>query len=451
MKQQKKIIPKFRCAIYTRKSTEEGLDMDFNSLDAQFESCSAYIASQKQEGWLLLPDRYDDGGFSGGTLERPALKRLMADIEANRIDCLVTYKVDRLSRSLLDFSKLIEVFDKHNVSFVSVTQQFSTTSSMGRLTLNMLLSFAQYEREVITERIRDKFAASRKRGIWMGGYAPLGLDVKDRKLVINKPEADLVRHIFKRFSQIGSATALIQELNTAGHHTKAWTAQSGRVHKGKPFDKGAIYRILNNRTYIGEATHKENSYPGEHEAIIPLPLWERVQSILATNTHQHSNRSRAESPAPLKGRIRCKHCNRSMKPSHTRKNGRHYRYYTCMYATKNGHDTCPVKTVAAGDIEQVVLDQLGVIFRSPEMVVKIWRQAKKSDEQVSEREIVDALQSLEPVWDALFPGEQARLVSLLVDRLEISTDGIEMHLLGEGLDSLVKELYEPLDEHGVTP
>ena len=257
-------VRKLRCAIYTRKSSEEGLEMEFNSLDAQREAALAYIQSQKHEGWVLVPDRYDDGGFSGGSMERPALQRLLRDVESGRIDVIVVYKVDRLSRSLTDFARIVEVLDKHNVSFVSITQQFNTTSSMGRLTLNILLSFAQFEREVIGERIRDKFAASRRKGMWMGGTPPLGYDVVDRKLVVNEAEAELVRLIFARFLQLGSATALARELRKAGHTTKCWTTQDGRHRRGKPIDKGVIYKILNNRVYLGDAVHKGTSHPGEH-------------------------------------------------------------------------------------------------------------------------------------------------------------------------------------------
>src|SRR4051812_32890560 len=237
---------KLRCAVYTRKSSEEGLEQEFNSLHAQRESCEAYVASQRAEGWLLLGDKYDDGGFSGGTLERPALKRLLADIEAHRVDIVVVYKIDRLSRSLMDFARLVEVFDRNGVTFVSVTQSFNTTTSMGRLTLNILLSFAQFEREVIGERIRDKFAASRKKGMWMGGYVPMGYAVKDRKLVINEQDAATVRMIFERFARIGSTTRLAQELARDGVRTRA----------GKPIDKLFLHRLLRNRVYIGEAVHK---------------------------------------------------------------------------------------------------------------------------------------------------------------------------------------------------
>ena len=239
---------RLRCAVYTRKSSEEGLDMEFNSLDAQREACEAYVASQKAEGWLLVPDHYDDGGFSGGTLERPALQRLIADIEAGRVDVVVVYKIDRLSRSLMDFAKLVEVFDRNNVTFVSVTQSFNTTTSMGRLTLNILLSFAQFEREVIGERIRDKFAASRRKGMWMGGWAPLGYDIKDRKLLVNEAEATTVRAVFQRFIRCGSMTKLVAALRSEGMTTKG----------GKPVDKGYVYRILNNRVYRGEAVDRKS-------------------------------------------------------------------------------------------------------------------------------------------------------------------------------------------------
>ena len=272
---------KVRCAIYTRKSSEEGLELAFNSLDAQREACAAYIDSQRHEGWLALDDRYDDGGYSGGTLERPALQRLIRDIEAGRVDTVVCYKIDRLSRSLTDFAKLVDVFERNSVTFVSVTQSFCTTTSMGRLTLNILLSFAQFERELAGERIRDKFAASRRKGIFMGGHPPLGYDVRDRKLVVNPAEAELVRLIFRRFLDLGSALLLIRELNAQGHRTKSWTTQAGTFREGRPFDKGTLYKILRNRTYLGEAVHKGKSYPGEHEPIVDRATWDRVHEVLA--------------------------------------------------------------------------------------------------------------------------------------------------------------------------
>ena len=279
-------IQKTRCAIYTRKSTEEGLDMEFNSLDAQREACDAYIASQKHEGWVHVPDIYDDGGFTGGNMERPALKRLINDIKHKKIDTIVVYKVDRLSRSLSDFAKLIDLFDEYNVSFVSVTQQFNTTTSMGRLTLNILLSFAQFEREVIGERIRDKFAASKRKGMWMGGVTPLGYVVKDRNLLIEPTEAKSVRQIFERFLMIRSVTTLVRELPKLGIVSKKRTTKSGKIIGGAPLYKASIYKILTNPIYIGKIKHKDKIYDGRHEAIISQEIWDRVQEALQESPRQ---------------------------------------------------------------------------------------------------------------------------------------------------------------------
>src|SRR5215470_7358942 len=285
------IVRKMRCAVYTRKSSEVGLDMDFNSLDAQRESCEAYVASQKAEGWALVSDHYDDGGFSGGTLERPALKRLLADVQSGKLDVIVVYKIDRLSRSMLDFLNLVELFERHGVTFVSVTQSFNTTTSMGRLTLNILLTFAQFERELIGERIRDKVAASRKKGIWMGGWTPLGYEVRDRKLVIHEQDAERVRWIFRRFVQLKSATLLARELVAAGATNRY----------GHLLDKGVLYKLLNNRVYLGEAVHKGTSYPGEHEPIVDRALWDQVHGILKVSPRKRAGNARAQSPAILRG------------------------------------------------------------------------------------------------------------------------------------------------------
>jgi site-specific DNA recombinase len=333
----KLIARKLRCAVYTRKSTEEGLEMEFNSLDAQREACESYIASQKAEGWLLVPDRYDDGGHSGGTLERPALKRLIADIEARHVDVVVVYKIDRLSRSLMDFARLVEVFDRNAVTFVSVTQCFNTTTSMGRLTLNILLSFAQFERELTGERIRDKFAASRKKGMWMGGWAPLGYDIRDRKLIINNGEAAHIRFIFERFARLRSVTKLIPVLAAEGIKAK----------NGKPVEKGYLYRIISNPVYVGEAVHKGTSYPGEHEAIIDGALWKRVQDILKESPRKRAASGRARTPALLKGLI-FGPSGTAMTPSHTRRNGKLYQYYIDMDVLKRSAPPGPVSRIAAG-------------------------------------------------------------------------------------------------------
>lgn len=290
---------KLRCAIYTRKSTDEGLDQDFNSLEAQRESCAAYIMSQIHEGWEALPARYDDGGFSGGSLERPALQTLMEDIDKGLIDIIVVYKVDRLTRSLADFAKLVELFDKHNVSFVSVTQAFNTTNSMGRLTLNVLLSFAQFEREVTAERIRDKFRASKEKGMWMGGKPPLGYDIDHRKLVINEDEAEQVRFIFNRYLEVGSAMKLIEDLRARGIRSKHWTTQKGKSSGGVPFNRGAIYHLLQNPTYIGKIRHKEKVHEGLQDPIIDMETWRKVQDLITQNRHNHRIKKNAKAPSLL--------------------------------------------------------------------------------------------------------------------------------------------------------
>jgi site-specific DNA recombinase len=422
------IVRKLRCAVYTRKSTEEGLEMEFNSLDAQREACEAYIASQKAQGWLLVPDRYDDGGYSGGNLERPALKRLLADIEARRIDTVVVYKIDRLTRALMDFAKLIEVLDRNGVTFVSVTQSFNTTTSMGRLMLNVLLSFAQFEREVTGERIRDKFAASRKNGIWMGGWAPLGYDIKDRKLVINPSEAADVRFMFERFARLRSVTKLIPILAAEGIKAKS----------GKPVEKGYLYRIISNPVYVGEAVHKGTCYPGEHQAIIDRPLWKRVQDILKVSPRKRAAQSRARTPALLKGLI-FGPTGTAMTPSHTRRNGKLYRYYVAMDVLKRGAEPGPVSRIAAGDVERTVLDQLRAILRSPEIIVRTWRTARRKVDTISETEVRDALEQLDPLWEELFTAEQARIVQLLVERVDLQEDAVEIRFRVDGLASLVED------------
>ena len=420
---------KRRCAAYTRKSSEEGLEQEFNSLHAQREACEAYMASQKSEGWVPLGGHYDDGGFSGGTLERPGLKALIADIEDGLVDVVVVYKIDRLSRSLADFAKLVDVFDRNGVTFVSVTQSFNTTTSMGRLTLNILLSFAQFEREVTAERIRDKFAASRAKGIWMGGWAPLGYDVKDRKLVVNPAEAKTVRMIFERFVEIGSATVLAKALRAEGVTTK----------RGSPIDKGFVYKTLNNRIYLGEAVHKGLSYPGEHKAIIDQSRWDKAREVLKRSPRQRASNTRAQTPALLRGLLFGPDGS-AFSPTHTRRGPKLYRYYVSQSVLKRGADACPIGRVSAGEIEATVVDQLRAVFRQPEIIVGTWREARKQDEDVTEAEVSEALNALHPLWDELFPAEQARLVQLLVERLDIGVDGIAVRLRVDGLSGVADEM-----------
>ncbi len=317
---------KLRCAIYTRKSSEEGLEQDFNSLDAQREACEAFISSQKREGWTLTREIYDDGGFSGATMDRPAFQRLLSDVSTGKIDVVVVYKVDRLTRSLSDFAKIVDIFDKQSVSFVSVTQQFNTTSSMGRLTLNILLSFAQFEREVTGERIRDKIAASKKKGLWMGGLPSLGYDVKDRKLVVNHAEAETVRYIFRRYTELKSVRELKEDLDGAGIVSKVRMGSDGSRYGGQPLARGALYLMLQNRIYRGEIVHKGKSYPGEQEAIIDQTLWDSVQAILSENRVERANGKPGLEPSLLRGLLVDAHGGR-MSPTHANKKGTRYRYY----------------------------------------------------------------------------------------------------------------------------
>ncbi len=378
---------------------------------------------------MLVPDRYDDGGFSGGTLERPALQRLLRDIEAGRVDIVVVYKIDRLSRSLMDFAKLVEVFDRNNVTFVSVTQSFNTTTSMGRLTLNILLSFAQFEREVIGERIRDKFAASRKKGMWMGGYPPLGYDVKDRKLVVNEVEAATVRMIFERYVLVGSATILARSLAAEGILTK----------RSRPVDRGYLYILLNNRTYIGEVTHKGNSYPGEHRAIIESPLWNKVHAILKESPRQRAANTRRQTPAPLKGLLFGPD-GRALTPAHTRKGSKLYRYYVSTGVIKRGPEACVVRRIPAAEVEAAVIDQVRACLRTPDIIVQTWKQARHHDARITEAEIRDALVEFDALWNELFPAEQTRIVQLLVERVDVNPDGLTIRLRADSLASLAKDL-----------
>ena len=422
---------KLRCAIYTRTSSEEGLEQAFNSLDAQRDACEAFITSQRSEGWVAIRDHYDDGGISGATLERPALKRLLADIEAGLVDIVVVYKIDRLSRALMDFARLVEVFDANSVTFVSVTQAFNTTTSMGRLTLNILLSFAQFEREVIGERIRDKFAASRRRGIWMGGWAPLGFDIRDRKLVVNEVEAVLVRRIFTGFVEMESGTKLVQALRAEGMTTK----------RGSQLTKNDLYRTLSNRVYLGEAVHKGTPHPGEHDAIVSREAWDAVHAVLQVSPRVRRNHSAGQTPSLLRGLVFGAD-GRAMSPSHTRgKRGQIYRYYVSQAVLKGGASDGPViARFPAGELEALVLAQVRALLRQPEVVVGIWLSAGGTNREITEAEVVAVLEHFAPMWDELFPAEQARIVRLLVDRVDIGEDGADVRLRMDGLTGLVREI-----------
>ncbi len=357
--------PQIRCAIYTRKSSDEGLEQSFNSLDAQREACVAYIQSQKHEGWIAVKERYDDGGFSGGSMERPALKQLLDDILAGRVETVIVYKVDRLTRSLADFAKIIEVFDAHNVSFVSVTQQFNTTTSMGRLTLNVLLSFAQFERELTGERIRDKVAASKKKGMWMGGVVPLGYDCIKHRLVVNHKEAETVREMFLQYLRLGSVRKLKAYLEDEQIHSKVRTSKDGRTSGGAIYSRGALYHLLNNRVYMGEIVHRGQCYPGLHEAIVPQGLWDQVVGRLAANNQAPRSRKSLSTPSLLSGIVFDVNGVR-FTPTHAVKNGKRYRYYTSQAAIRQTDGRPVICRFPAQELESLVISQIHLLLRSPD-------------------------------------------------------------------------------------
>jgi site-specific DNA recombinase len=376
-------LPLVRCAVYTRKSTEEGLEQEFNSLDAQRESAQAFILSQQHAGWTCLPERYDDGGFTGGNMERPALQRLLADIEAGKIDCVVVYKVDRLSRSLLDFAKMMETFDKQRLSFVSVTQQFNTATSMGRLVLNVLLSFAQFEREIISERTRDKIAATRRKGKWAGGMPLLGYDVDPQgsKLLVHEEEAVRVRAIFDLYLEHQSLLPVVQELERRGWVNKRWQTRKGHQRGGKPFTRTNLYRLLTNVAYLGKVRYKDEVHQGEHPAIVDPGVFQRVQALLQSHGPTAGAPVRNAFGALLKGLLRCAPCGCAMTPTYTTRNGtKRYRYYVCSQAQKRGWQTCPSKSIPAGEIEQFVVEQIQSLGRDQALLQEVFAQVRKQDE-----------------------------------------------------------------------
>jgi site-specific DNA recombinase len=510
-----------RCAIYTRKSSEEGLEQEFNSLDAQRESGDAFVRSQAGEGWALLADRYDDGGFTGGNMDRPALKRLMADIEAGKIDCVVVYKVDRLSRSLLDFAGMMQTFERHKVSFVSVTQQFNTATSMGRLVLNVLLSFAQFEREIISERTRDKIAATRRKGKWAGGHPILGYDVDPNgyKLTVNAAEAERVRAIFALYLEHESLLPVVKELAKRTWVNKRWQTRKGPERGGEAFTRTSLYRLLTNVAYVGKVRYKTEVHDGEHPGIVDPVIHQKVQDLLRRNGMTGGASVRNQFGAILKGMLRCRPCGCTMTPAHTTKGNRRYRYYVCCSAQKKGWDTCPSKSIPAEQIERFVVDQIRCVGRDPDLLRDVLAQAKAQSETrtaeleteerglakdlgawhkevgrlsaqfkpgedngelvgrladlherigmvegrvkqvreqikavtsqiIAEEDAARALSAFDPVWGTLTPREQARVVGLLVNRVEY--DGAKQKVTvtfhPTGIKTLADELAERQEE-----
>ena len=416
--------PIINCAIYTRKSTEEGLEQAFNSLDAQREACEAYIQSQKHEGWMSIKTRYDDGGFSGGRMDRPGLQRLLEDIASGRVQVVVVYKVDRLTRALSDFAKIVKIFDDRGVSFVSVTQQFNTTTSMGRLTLNVLLSFAQFEREVTGERIRDKIAASKKKGMWMGGVPPLGYDVVDKKLIVNQREAETVRHVFRRYLELGRVRQLRRELDDAGYRSKVRKSAAGATTGGKQFARGALYALLQNRLYIGEVVHKDSSYPGEHDAIVDDALWQAVQARLTTNRIDRQVGRNAKEVSLLAGLIFDGLGDR-LTPSHANKAGRRYLYYVSESLIQGRGEGEGINLrLPASEVEAVVIGELRSLLRTPPHLLDA--VVISDDDVASQRRLVERGRDRA---EALGQADRSALVAIvksIVSRVEVHPDRIDM-------------------------
>jgi site-specific DNA recombinase len=420
-----------RCAIYTRKSSEEGLEQSFNSLEAQREACEAYIASQRHEHWRCLGNLYDDGGYSGGSMERPALRQLLADIDAGKIDTVVVYKVDRLTRSLADFAKIIERFDASQVSFVSVTQQFNTTTSMGRLTLNVLLSFAQFEREVTGERIRDKIAASKRKGMWMGGRVPVGYDVKDKKLIVHTAEADQVKGIFQLYLKLGCVAKLKARLDQDGVKSKERLSVSGVKSGGMSYSRGALYTLLQNRIYLGKIPHRDATYAGEHDAIISQELWDKVQDRLSANNKVHRNGSTAKLPSLLVGLLYDNQGNR-FTPSHTVKRGKRYRYYVSQAAihhpaTAKGGPT----RIPAAEIEGLVCRRVQSLLSSPEQLLQ--SIGVELDHAAASRSLITAGKQLAKAWQGKSPAEQREFFSAVVARIVVHEAALEVTIVRPAL------------------
>ncbi len=433
---------KIRCAIYTRKSHEEGLEQEFNSLDAQREACLSYINSQRGEGWVAMHDHYDDGGFTGGNTERPALKRLFKDIEDGLIDVVVVYKIDRLSRSLLDFLTMVRLFDKHGVSFVSVTQQFNTSTPMGKLMLNVLMSFAEYEREVTGERIRDKIAASKAKGMWMGGVPPLGYGVQERKLVIIPEEAKVVRYIFERYIVLRSITQLIAELHAKGYKSKQYVQKDGKRCGGKKITMPILRALLKNPIYIGKIRHKEAVYAGEHEGVISTEIWEKVQSLFKIHYKQRPAMKAIQTPFILKGLI-FDSDGRAMTPSVSQKKkiGKYYRYYVSTRAIKEGYAAAPVKPLNAQEIEGIVIAQARKMIAEPEVAAKVHRILKENGKvKMTLQEVKWILTRFNSMWDELFPVEQNRLLRMLILRITVSPDNVEITYQRSGIATVCQEM-----------
>jgi site-specific DNA recombinase len=433
-----------RCAIYTRKSTDEGLDQDFNTLDAQRESAESYIQSQKHEGWIALPDRYDDGGFTGANMERPALKQLLADIKAGKTDCIVVYKYDRLSRSLADFMKLLEILDKHRVTFVAVTQPFDTRTSAGRFMVHMLLNFAQFEREMIAERTRDKMRAARRKGKWIGGYPVLGYDVspKGGALIVNTVEAERVREIFRLYLQLGSLIPVVEELYRRDSRMKAWTTRKGRERVASRFSKTTLHALLTNVIYTGKVKFEGKLFDGEHQRIVDDDTFYQAQERLNRNGRKGGRSVRNKHGALLKGLVQCGSCCASMIHTYVQKKNTRYRYYVCATAHRRGWNKCETRSVSAPELEGAVINNLRNLAREPAMLSEVLRRIeenRKPDElMVDPAEVQEALLRFDPLWDQLTTWEQEAFIRTMIAQVKYDggTGKVTVGFHSEGIKHL---------------
>jgi site-specific DNA recombinase len=445
-----KLLPKpvpaparIRCGIYTRKSTDEGLEQDFNTLEAQREAGEACISSQRHEGWMAIPDRYDDGGFTGSNMDRPALKRLLADVEAGKVNCIVVYKVDRLTRSLLDFCRIMEILDKHGATFVSVTQQFNTTTSIGRLTLNILLSFAQFEREMISERTRDKMRAARRKGKWIGGNLVLGYDVAPQggALVINQEEAARVREIFQLYLRLGSLIPVIEELDRRGWTMKRWTTREGRTRGGAPFNKTTLHNLLTNVVYTGHVIFEGKLCAGEHERIVSDDVFNRVQEQLNRNGRRGGRNVANKYGGLLKGLVKCGSCGVGMTHTYVRKKQTLYRYYVCINAHQRGWSNCDTKSVSASLLEGAVIEHIRRFAQQPEILSGALRRLEEMRRESGETQMTEpahvqeAISRFDSLWEQLSTWEKEQFVRTLVAAVQYDgrTETVTLGFHSEGI------------------
>jgi len=438
---------KMRCGIYTRKSTEEGLDRDFNSLDAQREAGESFVTSQRQEGWVAIPERYDDGGYTGGNMDRPALRRLLVDVEAGKLDCVVVYKLDRLTRSMKDFCKIMEMLDRHKVTFVSVTQQFNTTTSIGRLALNIVMSFAEFERETISERTRDKMRAARRRGKWIGGYPPLGYDVapKGGAIIVNATEAERVREIFRLYLKLGSLIRVLEELERRNWRMKAWTTKEGIQRGGSPFGKTTLHALLTNVVYTGKVKFEGKLFDGEHDRIVDDDLFQQVQERLHRNTNKGERKVRNKNGALLKGLVQCGGCGGVMIHTYVQKKKARYLYYVCATAHQRGWNKCDTRSVSAPELEGAVISNIRNFAQDPTVLSEVLQRIEEcrqpGEPMTDPAEVQQALLKFEPLWGELTTREQETFIRTLVAQVRYDgrTGEVTIGFRSEGIKELCSQ------------